>query len=76
MDNEKMVRMANQVAAYFEVYPEERAWEGVRDHIRNFWPPIMRTQLVAYNVSDGAGLHPLVRRAADAMPETSSLIEK
>lgn len=71
MDDSKMVRMANQIAAYFEVYPEDRALDGVIDHIRKFWPPSMRDQLLAYTTQTSDDLHPLVRRAAGAMLEGS-----
>lgn len=63
MDDDKMVRQANQIAAYFEAYPQARAEEGVLGHIRKFWEPRMRAQLLAYAAADGAGLHPLVSKA-------------
>lgn len=69
MNDQKMVHMANQIAAYFSAYPEQRARDGVRDHIRKFWPPAMRSQLVAYKVGGGADLHPLVEWAVDELPE-------
>lgn len=72
MDSEKMIHQANQIAAYFEAYPEDKAREGVLDHIRKFWPPNMRTELVAYKKESGAGLHPLVAWAADNIPEATA----
>jgi len=60
MDNQKMVHQLNQIAAYFEIYPQQRAEEGVEGHIRKFWEPRMRRQLIDYS---GEGLHPLVRKA-------------
>jgi formate dehydrogenase subunit delta len=72
MENEKMVHMANEIANYFQVYPEQRAQVGVRDHIRKYWPPNMREQLVAYRTGGGEGLHPLVNWAAENIPEAET----
>lgn len=69
MDDEKMVRQANQIAQYFNVYPEDRAKEGVRGHIRKFWEPRMRTQLINYAGAGGEGLHPLVLWAATQLQD-------
>lgn len=75
MDNEKMVRQANQIAGYFEVYPQARAEEGVRGHIRKFWEPRMRAQLIKYADAGGKGLHPLVQKAiADLKDEIDQAV--
>lgn len=60
MDEQKMVHRANQVAAFFEAYPHERAARGVEEHFRKFWEPRIRDQLSRHS---GAGLHPLVQEA-------------
>lgn len=59
-----MVHMANQIALYFAAYPRAEAVAGVADHLRKFWAPAMRRQLLAFNAQGGEGLHPLVREAA------------
>ena len=64
MDENKMVRQANQIAEYFKVYPQDRAEQGVLGHISKFWAPRMRDQLVRYSEAGGDGLHPLVEKAA------------
>lgn len=58
-----MIRMANQIAAYFEAYPRIEALEGIANHIRNFWNPRMRKQLVEYIDGGAEGLSPLVTAA-------------
>ncbi len=68
MQSEDLVRMANQIAQFFAVYPEEDAVDGVREHLEKFWPPAMRKELVA--IVDGlvppeVPLHPLVLKAAN-----------
>lgn len=63
MSPDKLVRMANQIATFFDSQPEPAA-EAVAGHINNFWEPRMRAQLLAHIAAGGAGLHPSVRTAA------------
>ena len=63
MSPEKMVRMANQIAAFFDSQPEP-ADEAVAKHINDFWAPRMRAQLLAHVDAGGAGLRPSVVAAA------------
>lgn len=67
MQTEKLVRMANQIASYFEAYPEERGRQEVLGHITAFWEPRMRAELAAYARQGGEGLTPLARWAADQL---------
>jgi formate dehydrogenase subunit delta len=60
MDNRDMIRMANQIAAYFEAYPRGEALTGIANHIRKFWEPRMRKQLEEYVAGGGESLSPLV----------------
>jgi formate dehydrogenase subunit delta len=63
MENRDMIRMANQIAAYFEAYPRTEALTGIANHIRNSWTPRMRKQLDEYIAGDAEGLSPLVTAA-------------
>jgi formate dehydrogenase subunit delta len=48
MDADKLVRMANQIAAFFASEPDRRlAVEGVAGHLSRFWEPRMRRELLA-----------------------------
>jgi formate dehydrogenase subunit delta len=60
MQNSDMIRMANQIAAYFEAYPRAEALAGIAKHIKSFWDPRMRRHLDAYIAEGGAELSPLV----------------
>jgi formate dehydrogenase subunit delta len=60
MENRDMIRMANQIAAYFEPYPRAEALDGIAKHIKNFWALRMREQLTKYIEGGGEGLSPLV----------------
>ncbi|MCY3732831.1 MAG: formate dehydrogenase subunit delta, partial [Chloroflexi bacterium] len=35
--------MANQIGDFFAPYPPERAREGLRNHLRTYWDPRMRS---------------------------------
>jgi formate dehydrogenase subunit delta len=52
IDPARLVEMANQIGDFFAPYPEQRRIEGVRNHLRNYWDPRMRSDLLAY-VTDG-----------------------
>jgi formate dehydrogenase subunit delta len=65
MSPDLMVHNANQIALYFASYPREEAVSGVADHIRKFWTPRMREQLLQYAIQGGGGLHEL---AVEAIP--------
>ena len=65
MDADHLVQMANRIATFFDAMPDrEDAVEGVAQHIRKFWAPRMRRELLAHLHRQGdAGLHPLLARA-------------
>lgn len=48
MDSDNLVRMANRIGDFFEAQPDrEEALAGIASHIRKFWEPRMRQQLLA-----------------------------
>jgi formate dehydrogenase subunit delta len=63
-------RMANQIAANFRHHPQAQAAAEVADHIRMFWPPLMRHELLD-NVDNG-GFDPIVIAAADLLREAGT----
>jgi formate dehydrogenase subunit delta len=60
---EKLVYMANQIAAFFQSMPHDEAVAGVAKHINDFWDPRMRRQFFEIVEAGGAGLKPLVLEA-------------
>lgn len=62
-NEEKLVRMANQIATFFRTYPEREAVNGVRKHIASFWTPKMRRSLTAYLPEAGDKVDWLVVKA-------------
>jgi len=60
MSPDKMIRMANQIAAFFKTQPGDVAADRVAAHIRDFWDPRMRAQLRDHVAAGGDGLDPAV----------------
>jgi len=62
---EYLVTMVNDIGHFFEAEPDKtEAAKGVANHIRRFWDPRMRRQIVShYREAGGAGLDPLPRSA-------------
>jgi len=62
MHVDALVRMANQIGAFFEAMPDRtEALEGIAQHIRRFWEPRMRRALLAHiDGTGGEGLSPTV----------------
>ena len=67
-----MIRMANQIAAYFEAYPRPEALTGIASHIKGAWTPRMRKQLDEYIEGGAEGLSPLVTAAIAPKPKAKS----
>lgn len=69
MNTAQLVKMANQVGAFFEAMPDAaQGIAGVADHLRKFWEPRMRRELAAHVAAHGDGeLKPIVRAALKAI---------
>jgi formate dehydrogenase subunit delta len=61
--DEKLIYMANQIAAFFAAQGEARAVPAVADHIRKFWTPKMRRKLVNLSEAGHVALDALVCQA-------------
>lgn len=52
-----LIRMANDIAAFFVTESEAAAADNIRQHIKRYWDPRMKAQIVAhFNETRGAGL--------------------
>ena len=76
MSEGKLVRMANDIAAFFQAYPPDEATAGIHDHIRSFWTPKMRDQLRTAAAAGTPGMNPLVIRAMSEMPHARNPADK
>lgn len=68
MEIRKLVKMANEIAAFFEAGPDPaRARQDIASHLKRFWDPRMRRQLLAWiDEHGGEGLKPAVLEAIAA----------
>lgn len=67
MNGDKLVRMVNQIAAFFSAYPEDQAVASTADHLRKFWDPEMRRTICRLAASGESDLSPVARRAVDSL---------
>ncbi len=72
MNDDKLVRMANQLVGFFGAYPDADAAKGISDHLVSFWTPGMRDALRLRIDADRRGVEPLVVRALTALPAAPS----
>lgn len=70
MNIQQLVRMANQIGAFFATMPDqEKALVGIAEHLRKFWEPRMRREILVFlqnhpdGRSGGISLDPLVLQA-------------
>ncbi|MET0170696.1 MAG: formate dehydrogenase subunit delta [Aliihoeflea sp.] len=63
----KLIRMANQIATFFESKPHDLGVAGVAEHINKFWEPRMRGHFFQIFDAGGEGFKPLVLEAAETI---------
>ncbi len=68
MDLDNLIVMANKIGIFFAAQPDrEEALAGIADHVKKFWEPRMRAQiLAALGTEAGAGLSEIVNAAFSA----------
>jgi formate dehydrogenase subunit delta len=68
MDAHKLVKMANEIASFFEAEPDRAVMlEGVAGHLKRFWDPRMRREILQWvDEHQGEGLKDSVRAAIAA----------
>ena len=61
MDLDNLIVMANKIGQFFAALPDrDEALAGIAEHVKKFWEPRMRTQiLAAVGTEAGAGLSDL-----------------
>jgi formate dehydrogenase subunit delta len=64
MNTDLLIKMANEISAFFsgESGPEQAPKE-VASHLRKFWEPRMRRQIVSHYEKGAAGLSDIARTA-------------
>ena len=70
---DRLVAMANDIAAFFASEPDEvAAARGVAAHLERFWDPRMRQQIIAHHRHGGAGLTVVALAGVRRLAETSA----
>ena len=74
MNPDTLIKMANQIGAFFEAMPDrEQAVKDIASHLRRTWEPRMRVQLLAaLGGADEAKLKILVRDAVTALRQSDA----
>ena len=78
MNPEHLAEMANDIANFFAAEPDrEAAVNGVSGHLKKFWDPRMRRQIVAYLRDQGGGeLGELARAGVARLAELDAAAEQ
>ena len=64
MDIHRLVKMANEIGTFFESTADRAdAVKSIATHLRNFWDPRMRTQLIEYARQPDGELTPIAKEA-------------
>lgn len=68
MHSENLVKMLNNISAFFQADPDRTvAIQGVVEHVRKNWEPRMRRQIIAHFQAGGEGLSELSRAAVQVL---------
>jgi len=64
MNIDHMVKMANEISAFYEAESsKEQAPRDVASHLKRFWEPRMRREMIAHYQRGAGGLTDLARAA-------------
>ncbi|MEJ1172386.1 formate dehydrogenase subunit delta [Variovorax sp. CCNWLW235] len=74
MHVDQLIRMVNQMGSFFEAMPDRgEALQDLALHLKRFWEPRMRRELLAHLDADGSGsLNPV---SAEAIRVHRALLE-
>jgi formate dehydrogenase subunit delta len=65
MDSHHLVTMVNEIAAFFAGEDPGKAAESVANHLRRYWDPRMRRQIVEHATRGGEGLSQVGRAGVE-----------
>jgi len=68
MNIEHLTTMVNDISHYFASEPDhDTGVAGIAEHLRKFWDPVMRRQIIEHLKSGGEGLEPLAREGVEKL---------
>lgn len=74
MDLQHLTHMANRIGTFYAAMPDhDEALAGIADHLRKFWEPRMRRQLL--DAIDNHGVSDLDPLVAEAISTHRTLVE-
>lgn len=74
MGTEQLVTMANDIAAFFDSASDAgESSKNVAMHLRRYWEPRMRKEIVHYVATGGEGLVPIARAAVEILASEKSV---
>jgi len=65
MSPEKLAYMANQIGKFFAHQKHDQAVDSIATHLRQFWDPRMRRDILAHLDDPAVRLDPVVREAVE-----------
>jgi formate dehydrogenase subunit delta len=73
MNTDLMIKMLNEISAFFAGEDDrEQAARDIQNHVRRYWEPRMRAQLLEYfEQRQGAGLSELALKAVALLAEAA-----
>jgi formate dehydrogenase subunit delta len=72
MNTHHLVKMANEISAFWEGEAgAENAAKAIANHLRRYWDPRMRSQIVAHYRAGAGGLCDAARSAVALLAEES-----
>lgn len=70
MHIENLIKMANQIGAFFAAEPDQdQAMRDIASHLKRFWDPRMRKAIIAHIDQGAAGLMDIVVAAIKSQRE-------
>ena len=64
MDIHHLVKMANEIGAFFaSTSDHEEGVKSIAQHLKSFWDPRMRREIIEYARSEHGDLTPIAREA-------------
>lgn len=77
MEIDTLIHMANRIGSFFEALPDrQEGLDGVAEHLRRYWEPRMRRQLLEWLDSDPADGSPVGQRGETLSPFVREAIER
>jgi formate dehydrogenase subunit delta len=64
---DRLIYMANQIGRFFAHRPPDEAAVDIAEHLRKFWDPRMRGQIIAKLDQPDAEMDLAVRRAVESL---------